>query len=109
MSVEEKMVLYLRTDPTYQKIVAGGSVAHTLGVIKGLLAQKHKVICGMAFMADEVEKLSVTSVVRLKVSALFFRMGWRLACFASNLLYLLQLRTMLRREKISFVYQRYRK
>ena len=35
--MDKKTILYLRTDYSKEKLIAGGSVSHTLGVIEGLL------------------------------------------------------------------------
>jgi glycosyltransferase involved in cell wall biosynthesis len=103
-----KTILYLRTDLMTQKIVAGGSVAHTLGVVRGFLRQEKEVVCATSCMANEIATVGPTDLKRLTISRILYRLlRWRGSCFWSNFSYFLQILPFIKRYQIDIIYQRY--
>ena len=58
-------VLYLRTDITDQEMTAGGSVAHTLGVINGFRDLGYEVVCGSSCLDSVLKKVELKQLIRL--------------------------------------------
>jgi hypothetical protein len=50
-----KNIIYLRTDIWDEALVAGGSVAHMVGVIEGLLYQGYTVIFASTVMVEQLK------------------------------------------------------
>ncbi len=100
-------IFYLRTDLGAHDLQAGGSVAHTLGVVEGFLGLGKKVICASSAMVALIRTLPLDAFCDLKMPRVLAWMGFRLNCLASNLFFTLKCLWMLRRTKILFVYQRY--
>ena len=103
-----KSILYLRTDLTTQKIVAGGSVAHTLGVIGGFLKKKIKIDCATSFMAEQIHGLHPQDVQKLSVPRLLQRIPWRILSFILSFVYFFQAKKLVKKHaEITILYQRY--
>jgi glycosyltransferase involved in cell wall biosynthesis len=93
-----------------KRVVAGGSVAHTLGVIRGFLRQGKKVVCAASFMADEIAAVGPTDLRRLTISRLFMlKVPWQLVCLCSNIIYLFQILPFFKKYQIDLLYQRHGK
>ncbi len=108
MSEENRRtVLYLRSDLTSQDIVAGGSVAHTLGVVRGFIRAGYRVLCGTSFMYDELKAESPAEMIRLSVPRVLYKLPWRITALVSNLIMYWTLSPVLKQNKIDFIYQRY--
>lgn len=103
----ELPIVYLRTDLGAHDLQAGGSVAHTLGVVEGFLGLGKKVICVSSAMVPLLCALPFAVFCDLKMPRALVWMGFRLNCLASNFFFTLKSLWLLRRTKISFVYQRY--
>ena len=103
-----KSILYLRTDLTTQKVVAGGSVAHTLGVIEGFLKKKIKIICATSFMAEQINSLQPQALKKLYIPSLLKRIPWRLLSFISSFFFFFQTKKLIKKNlPIDALYQRY--
>lgn len=102
-----KTILYLRSDVTSQTVVAGGSVSHTLGIVRGFIRADHRVICGAAFMYDELKDESPAKLVRLSMPWLLRKVPWRVVALLSNAVFFLKMYPTFKQEKIDFIYQRY--
>lgn len=107
-------LLYLRTDMCGQEIKAGGSVAHTLGVINGFKERGYSVIVASSAMPSLLQEQAITYFYHLRMPPYLFFMRWklghlrwRLECFASNLFFALQLKSLLQKYSYSAIYQRY--
>ncbi len=103
-----KSILYLRTDLTTQKIVAGGSVAHTLGVIGGFVKKGINVVCALSFMAEQVHALHPQDLKKLHMPRLLKLVPLRLRSCFSSFFFFFQTRKLIKKHKtIDAIYQRY--
>lgn len=100
-------LLYVRADIAYHELKAGGSVAHTLGVINGFLELGHSVVCASSVMHTQLASLPLTSWVRLRNPQIVRFLRWRLNCLLSNLFFLPALLWCVYRYKPEVLYQRY--
>lgn len=102
------IILYLRTDISDQDITAGGSVAHTLGVIKGFHDLGYSIVCASSCLSSEVlGQVSLEDLIRLKNPTCLRFLRWKLNCFLSSFFFFFQARTFLKKYPITFIYQRY--
>jgi lipopolysaccharide transport system permease protein len=116
-----KTILYLRTDLTTQKVVAGGSVAHTLGVIKGFISYGVDIVGALSFMGGQVRELKnalkrdqkkaeqggIGEIKDLTVPRIILSLRWRISCILANFFYILQIAPLFKRSSIDAIYQRY--
>jgi glycosyltransferase involved in cell wall biosynthesis/O-antigen/teichoic acid export membrane protein len=107
-------ILYLRTDQCFTEITAGGSVAHTVGVINGFKELGYTVLCASSGLQSTLRALNLPYFKELKMPPLFFflcwklgHLRWRLECFFANFFFMLQLLPLLRKHTFRFIYQRY--
>lgn len=100
-------IVYIRTDIESDVLHAGGSVAHTIGVVKGLCAQGFSVICMSSVITDLLCKENVAACITLQVPrwCRFFR--WRLTCLFSNFFFTYQIIASCKNRSIDALYQRY--
>lgn len=110
----EKNLLYLRTDICYAELTAGGSVAHTLGVIKGFQDHGYQVYCASSAMPSLLKKINGIFFQQLNMYPLFvflrWKFGylrWRLECIFSSIFFVWQLKNIVKKNHISLIYQRY--
>lgn len=103
-----KTVLYLRTDICDETLRAGGSVAHTLGVIQGFLAHNFTVIIASSIMTELLSQVNAHSLHILVPPAALRWMRWKLNCFFSTFFFLFQTLSFLKKQpNVDFIYQRY--
>ena len=100
-------ILYLRTDLSGKNLKAGGSVAHTLGIIGGFRKLGHRVVCASSTMLGQLERLGLDQLVELSNPSWMRFLGWRIECLLSNLFFPFQACGLLRKNKIDLIYQRY--
>lgn len=104
---EKKIVFYLRTDICKGKLIAGGSVAHTLGVIQGLLDQNYDVIAASSIMIDQVMS-AVQHCRPLFMPKKIEWLRWKINCFISTFVFFWQCSDFLQKSgPIDYIYQRY--
>lgn len=103
----EKTVLYLRTDFSKEKLVAGGSVSHTLGVIEGFLFHGYKVIVASSIMLEQFEGLAISHLQPLRLSKSLLWLKWKVCCLVSNYFFLAQSYSLFKKSSIDYIYQRY--
>lgn len=104
----KKTIFYLRTDLCDQKLVAGGSVSHTLGVIEGMLQKNYEVIVATSVMAEQLEKLPLKNLKELSFPKKVERFKWKIRCIVSSLFFTLQSMKLIKNERsIDYIYQRY--
>lgn len=103
----KKTILYLRTDLYYEKMIAGGSVGHTLGVIQGFLDLDYEVICIATCMQNLIQKLKIKKMYSIGKPALLKFMRWRLSTFFLSFTVFLQGYKILNQQSITAIYQRY--
>jgi glycosyltransferase involved in cell wall biosynthesis len=106
-SMKQKKILYLRTDIGDTPLTAGGSVAHTLGVIEGFLSLGYSVICASSVMHTLLQKLPLQALYTLANPRLLYFLRWKLNCLLSSLFFTVQTLRYLRHTNIDFIYQRY--
>jgi len=107
MQKTKKTIVYLRADIGAETLSAGGSVAHTLGVIKGLHNLGYSVVCASSAMLGLLSSMHVAELVRLANPRCLSFMRWKLNCLLSNIFFTLQILSLFRRHDISLIYQRY--
>jgi len=102
-----RTLLYLRTDLMTQKVVAGGSVAHTIGVIRALCKKGIAVHAAASCMASHIADAGALPVKSLNLSRFVLKLPWRLACLYANVSYYVQTRLLFKDKNIDCIYQRY--
>lgn len=103
---KQPRILYLRTDIGTKDLIGGGSVAHTLGVLKGFTALKCSVVCASTAMHGILQKISIP-FVPLAVPGFLQRMSFKLSCLFSNIIFYFKLSKVIRKHTITMIYQRY--
>lgn len=102
-----KTILYLRTDICDEELAAGGSVAHTLGVIQGFVDLGYEVLCASSCMQRLLKKQKLKQIVLLSNPTWLGFLRWKINCFLSSLFFFLQVRSLLKNHDVLFIYQRY--
>lgn len=102
-----KIVLYLRTDICDEELSAGGSVAHTVGVIQGLMELGYQVICASSCMQELLKKEKLKKLILLANPSCLRFLRWKINCFLSSFFFFLQARKILKNHDVLFIYQRY--
>ncbi len=111
--MNNKNILYLRTDICSQQISVGGSVGHTLGVIEGLLQQRFKIIVFSSQMQEILQVwLGITYNNFFVIPLFFFRwkfnyVRWRLESLFSTFFFFIQVLYKTRNIHFIYIYQRY--
>ena len=104
---KSKTILYLRTDISNQELQAGGSVAHTLGVLNGFLKQGYEVQVASSSMIEALKRIPLAQLKGLKNPSCLSFLRWKCNCLLSNIFFTLSVWKTVRRQKINFIYQRY--
>ena len=105
--MKHKKILYLRTDICNTPLIAGGSVAHTLGVIEGLLSLGYSVICASSLMHDALQKLPLQALYKLENPRFVHFLRWKLNSLLSSFFFTWQTWRCIKHENFDFIYQRY--
>lgn len=100
-------ILYLRTDITDQELTAGGSVAHTLGVINGFCELGYEVVCGSSCLGSVLDKAELKEFIRLSNPSWLKFLRWKLNSFLSSFFFFFQLKKIVKKYEIVCIYQRY--
>src|SRR3989338_4280050 len=102
-----KIILYLRTDICDEELTAGGSVAHTLGVLQCFSELGYEVLCASSCMQKILKKQKLLKLVKLS-NPLFLRFfRWKINCFLSSFFFYFQAQKLLKNQDVLFIYQRY--
>lgn len=102
-----KTILYLRTDICDEELTAGGSVAHTLGVIQGFKGLNYDVLCASSCMQELLKKQKIKKLIKLSNPAWLRFLRWKINCFLSSFFFFFQVKSLLKKGDVLFVYQRY--
>lgn len=102
-----KKILYLRTDLVDGQLVAGGSVSHTLGVIKGFIHHGHQVVCAASTMIELLSTLPLQKLIVLQNPSWLQFLRWKLNSFVSTLFFAIQASSLIKQHSIDMIYQRY--
>ncbi len=101
-------ILHLRSELISPSVVAGGAVAHTLGIINGFQRHGNKVISASTHMLDELrDVVGGDQVIPLSLPRVVRLLPWRLSIVVSNISFAIRIVRQLRRQKIDLVYQRH--
>lgn len=104
----KQTVFYIRTDLSNNKLVAGGSVSHTLGVIQGFLDHGYAVIVASSIMADQIMGCAIQNFTLLCMPKKIKWLRLKINCFLSTFVFLKQCFEFLKKiESIDYLYQRY--
>lgn len=103
----KKTILYLRTDFSYSDLIAGGSVAHTLGVIQGFINHKWQLIVASTVMEKQLSPLAIKKLHVLSVPKKMLWLGWKLTSFITSVIFLKQAHALIKFNAVTFIYQRY--
>ena len=101
-----KHVLYLRTDLGTQDLIGGGSVAHTLGVLKGFSSLGISVFCASTAMHSIIKQLHIP-FLPLSASRIMRMCGFKISCVLSNVTFYFKLKRVIDQKQITMIYQRY--
>lgn len=106
-------IVYLRTDVSPDEVKVGGSVAHTLGVIRALKKRGDSIYCASSAMKRILSSEGLDGFVPLSIAPILFFLFWRLwhirwglDLLLSGPLFALQTRKFFR-NPIDLIYQRY--
>ncbi len=107
-------LLYLRTDICSDEITAGGSIAHTLGVINAFQKKGTNIIIASSAMQTILKNNFTPNFIHLRMPPLFFllrwKLGylrWRLECIFSTFFFAFKLRDLFKKNRFDALYQRY--
>lgn len=103
----KKTILYLRTDMWDTELTAGGSVAHTLGVIQGFNELDFQVICASSCLDSVLKKISVQELIKLSNPLWLKPLRWKLNCFFSTFFFFFQAKKLFKKYPLACIYQRY--
>lgn len=103
---KDQRILYVRADLGTQDLIGGGSVAHTLGVLKGFAAQQVFVVCASTAMHAVVDRLHIP-VIKLAMPRAFRVFGFKIQSLLSNIFFYFRLKNVIRAHRINLIYQRY--
>ncbi|MBN1549191.1 glycosyltransferase family 4 protein [Candidatus Babeliales bacterium] len=104
---KKKSLLYLRTDIMSEPLVAGGSVAHTLGVVQGFIKKGYMVACASSVMLDMLHECNLAQLKELQNPRWLSFLRWKLNCFLSTFIFTWQAWRMFKDRKYDVLYQRY--
>lgn len=102
-----KTILYLRTDICDEELTAGGSVAHTLGVIQGFTDLGYDVLCASSCMYNLLKKQTLKECIKLSNPSWLRFLRWKINCFLSSFFFFFQARVLIKNQDVLFIYQRY--
>ncbi len=105
--MNNKKIVYLRTDLGTQNLKSGGSVTHTLGVINGLLKVGYSIVCASSAMHSMLDTLPLTTLKTLYIPKIMKPFGFKLNCLLSNISFTLSVKKLFKKNSFDFIYQRY--
>ena len=103
----KKKLLYIRADIFDGELIAGGSVTHTVGVIEGYTAKEYEVFCASSIMLGILKKLPLQKLISLNNPRFLKFLRWKINCLLSNIFFTSQCLMLLKKNPVSFLYQRY--
>ncbi len=107
LKASQKTVLYLRVDLGGQQLTAGGSVAHTLGVIKGFMSNNWSVICVSSALFEPLRLLSLPAYHQLRMPRMLKPLRWKINSLLSNIFFTIRIIRLCSGKHITQVYQRH--
>jgi glycosyltransferase involved in cell wall biosynthesis len=109
ITMVKKSILYLRTDLGTRDLIGGGSVAHTIGVVKGFLEHGHDVVCASSAMHNLLHDIDHSNYlfVPLQVPSIVSMLGFKLTSIISNLFFYYKTEKLIKKCIPDLMYQRY--
>ena len=104
--MNKKTILYVRTDIYNKKLIAGGSVTHTIGVIEGFIAHGYSVVCASSVMLEHLERCALTALQPLQNPKIFSFLRWKINCLLSNIFFTYTIFQFSKKYSLDFIYQR---
>jgi len=101
-----KSILYLRTDLGTKHLTTGGSVTHTLGVLRAFIGQKTTVYCASSAVHGLLSKEPGIEFRSLAMPKWLFFIGFKLNCLLSNIFFFITTLIFLRNKTVTHIYQR---
>lgn len=105
--MKQKKIIYLRTDLGARDLIAGGSVSHSIGVIKGFIELGYGVLCASSAMVQETQKLPLLGFLELKIPRYTRCLGHKMNALLSNITFTFYIIKLYRKHPIDFIYQRH--
>jgi glycosyltransferase involved in cell wall biosynthesis len=105
--MSEKYILYLRTDIWDEELTAGGSVTHTLGVIKGFNDLGYSVVCASSCLDSVLKNVTLEKLIKLSNPRWLRFLRWKMNCFLSSFFFFFQSKKLIKQYSIACIYQRY--
>lgn len=103
-----KTILYLRTDIIDYELTAGGSVTHTLGVIKAFAHRGYRIICASSCMITLLSgNTHVAAFLTLSNPRILKFLRWKINSLLSTLFFTIQIIHFVKKQKMDYLYQRY--
>lgn len=102
-----KTILYLRTDLGNQNLQAGGSVGHTLGVLRAYQQMGYTIIVASSALWCVLEKENLAHCYRLRLPFFCRWVGTKISAFLSTLFFLPKIFYLIIKYKPAYIYQRY--
>ena len=104
--MKRKTILYLRTDLGNQQLNAGGSVGHTLGVLRAYQQMGYTTIVASSALWPVLEK-ELLQWVPLKLPFFCRWLGTKISAFLSTFFFAPRIIYLIIKYKPSYIYQRY--
>lgn len=104
--MKAETIIYLRTDLGNQQLQAGGSVGHTLGVIRGYVDAGYTVIVASSALWSVLEKEGLL-LYYLRLPFFCRWLGTKISALLSSFFFLPRLLYLMVRYKPTYLYQRY--
>lgn len=105
--MSEKTILYLRTDISHEPLRAGGSVAHTRGVIQGFLDLGWRVVAASSIMQEQIQDMAVEECIILSNPTWLSWLRWRMNCILSNFFFCIPMMRAIKKYAPTYIYQRH--
>lgn len=105
--MNKKYILYLRTDIWDEELTAGGSVTHTLGVVKGFIDLGYPVVCASSCLNSVLKDVCLEKLIKLYNPSWLRPLRWKMNCLLSSFFFFFQTKKFLQEYPIACIYQRY--
>jgi hypothetical protein len=102
----KKKILYLKTDIITEELIAGGSVTHTIGVIKGFTSLGYTIICATSAIFEIMHNLPILKLYKLKNPSCLKFLRWKVNCFLSNIFFMFCILKIIFYTKLYYVNKR---
>ena len=101
------MILYLKTDIHFKPLLAGGSITHMIGILKGFIKQGHTVVVATSVDHEDLDALELAHKTILKLPRIVTLMRWKISCLLSSIIFLYTTFKLAGKYNPDYIYQRY--